>query len=42
MKKFIVTLSEEERKALPVPPPVPAPTAEPTGPVRNYPPLEAS
>ncbi len=34
-------LSEEERKALPLPPRREAPPAEPTGPVRSYPPLEA-
>jgi len=33
-------LSEDERKALPMPPPRPAPVAEPVGPVRSYPPLE--
>lgn len=35
-------LSEDERKALPIPPRPPAPPAEPVGPVRSYPPLEAS
>jgi outer membrane protein assembly factor BamE len=35
-------LSEEERKALPLPPPRVAPAPEPTGPVRDYPPLESS
>jgi outer membrane protein assembly factor BamE len=35
-------LSEEERKALPLPPKREAPVAEPTGPVRDYPPLEKS
>lgn len=35
-------LSEEQRKALPVPPKPAAPAAEPTGAVRSYPPLEAS
>jgi outer membrane protein assembly factor BamE len=35
-------LSEEERKALPLPPARVAPVPEPTGPVREYPPLEAS
>jgi outer membrane protein assembly factor BamE len=34
-------LSEEERKALPLPPRPEAPPAEPMGPVRSYPPLEA-
>jgi outer membrane protein assembly factor BamE len=34
-------LSEDERKALPIPPRPPAPPAEPVGPVRSYPPLEA-
>jgi outer membrane protein assembly factor BamE len=33
-------LSEDERKALPLPPKVVAPPAEPVGPVREYPPLE--
>jgi len=35
-------LSEEERKALPMPPRREAPPAEPMGPVRDYPPLEKS
>jgi outer membrane protein assembly factor BamE len=35
-------LSEEERLALPKPPVYVAPAAEPTGPVRDYPPLENS
>ena len=35
-------LSEDERKALPIPPRPPTPPAEPEGPVRSYPPLEAS
>jgi outer membrane protein assembly factor BamE len=35
-------LSEEERQALPVPPRREAPPPEPVGPVREYPPLEAS
>ena len=35
-------LSEDERKALPIPPRPPAPVVEPEGPVRSYPPLEAS
>jgi outer membrane protein assembly factor BamE len=35
-------LSEDERKALPLPPPREAPVPEPVGPVRPYPPLEAS
>ncbi len=35
-------LSEEERKALPIPPRPPAPPADAEGPVRSYPPLEAS
>ncbi len=35
-------LSEDERKALPLPPAREVPVAEPTGPVRPYPPLEAS
>ena len=33
-------LTDEERAALPLPPPRPASAAEPTGPVRSYPPLE--
>jgi outer membrane protein assembly factor BamE len=35
-------LSEDERKALPIPPRPAAPVVEPEGPVRSYPPLEAS
>lgn len=35
-------LTEEERQALPAPPRREAPPAEPVGPVRDYPPLEAS
>ncbi len=35
-------LSEDERKALPIPVRPPAPPAEPEGPVRSYPPLDAS
>jgi outer membrane protein assembly factor BamE len=35
-------LSDEERKALPAPPRLDAPPPEPTGAVRDYPPLEAS
>jgi outer membrane protein assembly factor BamE len=35
-------LSEEERKALPLPPAYVAPKPEPMGPVRDYPPLENS
>ena len=34
-------LSDDERKALPLPPKREAPVAEPMGPVRSYPPLEA-
>jgi outer membrane protein assembly factor BamE len=34
-------LSDDERKALPLPPKREAPVAEPMGPVRTYPPLEA-
>ncbi|MDH4050781.1 MAG: outer membrane protein assembly factor BamE [Rubrivivax sp.] len=34
-------LSEEQLKALPVPPPRDEPPVEPTGAVRSYPPLEA-
>jgi outer membrane protein assembly factor BamE len=37
-----LTLTPEERSALPVPPALPAPAVEPSGPVRTYPPLEAS
>jgi outer membrane protein assembly factor BamE len=37
-----LALSDEERQALPVPPKREAPAAEPTGAVREYPPLEAS
>jgi outer membrane protein assembly factor BamE len=35
-------LSEEERKALPLPPPAPVVPVEPVGPVRSYPPLDNS
>jgi outer membrane protein assembly factor BamE len=35
-------LTPEEREALPKPPPRVDPAAEPTGPVRTYPPLESS
>jgi outer membrane protein assembly factor BamE len=35
-------LSDDERKALPVPVKKPEPPAEPVGPVREYPPLERS
>ena len=35
-------LSEEERKALPLPPKPAAPVVEPVGPTRDYPPLEKS
>lgn len=35
-------LTDEERQALPAPPRREAPPAEPVGPVRDYPPLEAS
>lgn len=35
-------LSEEERKALPLPPKRELPAPEPVGPVRDYPPLEES
>jgi outer membrane protein assembly factor BamE len=35
-------LTPEEREALPKPPPRPDPAVEPSGPVRPYPPLEAS
>jgi outer membrane protein assembly factor BamE len=34
-------LTEDERKALPLPPPREVPAPEPMGPVRAYPPLEA-
>ena len=37
----LLELSEEQRKALPVPPKVPEPASdEPQGPLRDYPPLE--
>lgn len=39
-KPRALELTEEQRKALPVPPPKPVAAAEPTGPVRDYPPLE--
>jgi outer membrane protein assembly factor BamE len=35
-----LALSEEQRKALPAPPKSDAPASAPSGPVRNYPPLE--
>ena len=35
-------LTEDERKALPLPPPAKVVAPEPVGPVRSYPPLEAS
>ncbi len=35
-----LALTDEERAALPVPPPIERPEAEPSGPVRSYPPLE--
>lgn len=35
-------LSDDERKALPLPPPARALPVEPVGPVRSYPPLESS
>ena len=35
-------LSDEQRKALPVPPRRETPPAEPSGPLRSYPPLEGS
>jgi outer membrane protein assembly factor BamE len=34
-------LTDEERKALPLPPRRETPAPEPMGPVRSYPPLEA-
>lgn len=37
----VLELSEEQRKALPIPPKRETPPAEPVGPVRDYPPLEA-
>lgn len=37
----VLELSEDQRKALPVPAKREAPAAEPVGPVREYPPLEA-
>ena len=36
----VLELSEEQRKALPLPTKTDAPTAPPSGPVREYPPLE--
>jgi len=42
LKSPKLELSDEERAALPVPPKRDAPPAEPMGPVREYPPLEAS
>jgi outer membrane protein assembly factor BamE len=36
----VLALTEEQRKALPVPPKPPAPPEEPSGPARSYPPLE--
>lgn len=36
-----LSLTEEQREALPVPPARPASAAEPTGPTRDYPPLES-
>lgn len=38
----VLELTEEQRKALPPPPKRELPAAEPMGPVRPYPPLEAS
>lgn len=37
----VLELTPEQRQALPIPPRREAPTAEPVGPVREYPPLEA-
>lgn len=37
-----LVLTDEERKALPTPPPREPQSAEPTGPARSYPPLEGS
>ncbi len=42
LKPRVLELTEEQRKALPPPPPRETPVAEPMGPVRPYPPLEAS
>ena len=41
-KPRVLELTEEQRKALPVPPKPAASAAEPAAPARNYPPLEAS
>lgn len=38
----VLELTEEQRKALPLPPPKPSGAAEPSGPARDYPPLEAA
>ena len=38
----VLALTEEQRKALPVPPKPAAAASEPEGPVRDYPPLEPS
>jgi outer membrane protein assembly factor BamE len=42
VKPRVLELTEEERKALPLPPKREVPAAEPMGPQRDYPPLEAS
>lgn len=42
VKPPVLELTDEQRKALPAPPKREAPPAEPTGPVRDYPPLEAA
>jgi outer membrane protein assembly factor BamE len=41
-KPRVLELTEEQRKALPVPPKPAASAAEPAAPQRSYPPLEAS
>ena len=38
----VLVLTDEQRQALPLPPKRDVPVAEPMGPVREYPPLEAS
>ena len=40
IKPTVLELSDDQRKALPLPPKREAPVAEPMGPVRDYPPLE--
>lgn len=38
----VLELTEAQRQALPLPPKMSAPAAEPSGPVRDYPPLETA